>query len=218
MRGSFSFGFSKKQRRQPEIVALGADGEALSCRSPRHNPLHPQPQAADTCVNEEDLTVVLGRECSYLVVGDLGKGAFARVSKVLQLQPEADVVQAYTSYRKHRKPGSHQCYAMKTMKKAVLKKKRDFRRQGPAGELVMVDGLDNVEQEIAVMKKMAHANVTKIIEFIDEDEVSPLAGAAVRCLTAAPTSHKDQPDTVIVPHPPPASVILRPCRRTSSTS
>jgi hypothetical protein len=177
MRGGFSFGFSKKQRSQPDpIVALGADGEALTCRSPRHNPLHPQPQAADTCVNEEDLTVVLGRECSYLVVGDLGKGAFARVSKVLQLKPEADVVQAYTSYRKHRKPGSHQCYAMKTMKKAVLKKKRDFRRQGAAGELVMVDGLDNVEQEIAVMKKMAHANVTKIIEFIDEDEVSPLAG------------------------------------------
>ena len=59
--------------------------------------------------------------------------------------------------------------AMKVMSKSTLKKRRIIGRDNAAS----VDW-ENVRREIAIMKKLHHPNVVKLVEVIDDDDSDKL--------------------------------------------
>eukprot|EP00287_Rhodomonas_sp_CCMP768_P019270 CAMPEP_0202818798 /NCGR_PEP_ID=MMETSP1389-20130828/8611_1 /ASSEMBLY_ACC=CAM_ASM_000865 /TAXON_ID=302021 /ORGANISM="Rhodomonas sp., Strain CCMP768" /LENGTH=386 /DNA_ID=CAMNT_0049491223 /DNA_START=104 /DNA_END=1264 /DNA_ORIENTATION=+ len=82
---------------------------------------------------------------SFEVIKALGKGAFGKVKLCKDTH-------------------DGQLYAIKIMDKTVLKKKR----QG------MSNMLESVKKEIAIMKKLSHANVVRLFEVIDDPSQSKL--------------------------------------------
>ena len=89
--------------------------------------------------NEEGELVSVNQ---YKVDGELGAGAFAQVYKVLN------------------EDEGGKAYAMKTMSKRRLKRKRVGRR-GSA--------LDNVQREIAIWKKLHHPRIVPLVEIINDE-------------------------------------------------
>jgi [calcium/calmodulin-dependent protein kinase] kinase len=83
----------------------------------------------------------------YTIVRKLGEGSFAKVK-----------LAEYAG----------QPYAIKIFKKSVLLKKRDFITD-EEGNMVMHNALQDVQKEVAVMKKLTHCNVVKLHEVIDDD-------------------------------------------------
>jgi len=77
----------------------------------------------------------------YVIVNDLGTGAYGKVK--LSINTE-----------------NNQFYALKIMKKSVLKKRRVGMKKGAAFE--------NVMQEINIMKKLTNKYVVKLFEIIDD--------------------------------------------------
>ncbi|RLU24302.1 hypothetical protein DMN91_002390 [Ooceraea biroi] len=86
----------------------------------------------------------------YEVQGEIGKGSFGVVKKV------------YNKY-------NHTLYAMK-----ILNKKKLMKKAGIFGRVVpgktSVDPLANVHREIAILKKLDHPNVVKLIEVLDHPD------------------------------------------------
>lgn len=52
--------------------------------------------------------------------------------------------------------------ALKILKKSFLKRKREFKKV--AGKMVFCNALDKVQREVAIMKKLSHANLVKLFE------------------------------------------------------
>lgn len=79
-------------------------------------------------------------------MSDLGKGSFGKVKKVIDKQ-------------------TNKAFALKILNKARLKKKK-------IGKSVSAFSL--IEKEIAVMKKLAHPNICKLFEVIDDPAANKL--------------------------------------------
>lgn len=54
--------------------------------------------------------------------------------------------------------------------KSMLRKKREYFRRKEGGGMTYKDQLQNVHMEIAIMKKLQHANLVRLHEVIDDDE------------------------------------------------
>ncbi|KAJ6228278.1 snf1-activating kinase 1 [Anaeramoeba flamelloides] len=74
----------------------------------------------------------------YQITGSLGKGSYGKVKKAKR---------------------GNEYYAIKIMNKRLLKKKKKGRRK---------TAFDNVKREIAIMKKLNHANIVKLYEVIND--------------------------------------------------
>ncbi|KAJ6242135.1 snf1-activating kinase 1 [Anaeramoeba flamelloides] len=74
----------------------------------------------------------------YQIIGSLGKGSYGKVKKAKR---------------------GNEFYAIKIMNKRLLKKKKKGRRK---------TAFDNVKREIAIMKKLNHANIVKLYEVIND--------------------------------------------------
>ncbi|TYZ64828.1 hypothetical protein PybrP1_008733 [[Pythium] brassicae (nom. inval.)] len=90
----------------------------------------------------------LGSIQNYEVLKELGRGATA----VVQL-----------GKHKH----SEQLVALKVFKTSLLKKMREVKRVGR--RMVVSTALDKVQVEIAIMKKLQHANLLNLLEVFDDD-------------------------------------------------
>jgi serine/threonine protein kinase len=62
--------------------------------------------------------------------------------------------------------GNGVLYAVKIFQKSVLRKQIDF--GGRPGEMVRETGLHKLQREIAIMKKLIHPNIVRLIEVIDD--------------------------------------------------
>lgn len=83
----------------------------------------------------------------YSIIRKLGEGSFAKV-KLAEFQDKK--------------------FAIKVFNKSQLLKRRDFITDDE-GNMVMHSALEDVQKEIAVMKKLTHCNVVKLHEVIDDD-------------------------------------------------
>ncbi|TYZ58305.1 hypothetical protein PybrP1_009338, partial [[Pythium] brassicae (nom. inval.)] len=81
----------------------------------------------------------------YTVLAMLGEGSFSKV------------------YHCQNSRGDE--YALKILKKSFLKRKREYKKV--AGKMVFCNALDKVQREVAIMKKLSHANLVKLCEIID---------------------------------------------------
>ena len=59
-------------------------------------------------------------------------------------------------------------YAIKCLSRSFLKKKRQFEKQGR--RMKVRTALDDVQREIAIMKKVRHNNLVSLVEVIDDEE------------------------------------------------
>eukprot|EP00742_Colponemidia_sp_Colp-10_P002254 GILJ01002408.1.p1 GENE.GILJ01002408.1~~GILJ01002408.1.p1 ORF type:complete len:443 (-),score=66.46 GILJ01002408.1:154-1440(-) len=89
----------------------------------------------------------------YTLVKDLGEGAFGKVKLCVHKDTQVQ-------------------YAVKIFKKSVLRRKREF-KQTEHG-MRIVDAMQDVMREIAIMKKLSHANIVGLHEVIDDDESDKL--------------------------------------------
>nr|CAB3227515.1 calcium/calmodulin-dependent protein kinase kinase 2 [Phallusia mammillata] len=85
----------------------------------------------------------------YLLKDDLGRGAYGVVKLVYN---EDD----------------NNLYAMKIFSKKKLIRQAGFARRPPRGGKKATTPLDRVYQEIALLKKLNHANVVKLVEVLDD--------------------------------------------------
>ncbi|XP_078482388.1 calcium/calmodulin-dependent protein kinase kinase 1 isoform X2 [Ciona intestinalis] len=85
----------------------------------------------------------------YLLKNDLGRGAYGMVKLVYN---EDD----------------NNLYAMKILSKRKLIKQAGFARRPPKGGKKRLTPLDRVYQEIALLKKLDHPNVVKLVEVLDD--------------------------------------------------
>lgn len=92
--------------------------------------------------------VSLGSIQNYEIVKELGRGATA----VVQLGKQKD---------------GEQLVALKVFKTSLLKKMREVKRVGR--KMVVSTALDKVQVEIAIMKKLKHANLLNLLEVFDDD-------------------------------------------------
>ncbi|CEO94958.1 unnamed protein product (mitochondrion) [Plasmodiophora brassicae] len=92
-----------------------------------------------------------GNKCvnQYVMQATLGKGSYGKVKLAIDETTGAQV-------------------AIKIVNKARLKKKRTFGRFG------VIDPLSGIRQEVAVMKKLDHVNVVKLLEVIDNPDAEKL--------------------------------------------
>ncbi|OWZ13914.1 Serine/threonine protein kinase [Phytophthora megakarya] len=97
---------------------------------------------ADVQVNEAGTTSYVN---NYKIMDMLGEGTF---SKVYLCQD-----------------GSGSEFALKIINKSILKRKREYKRVD--GKLVLSNAFQKVQQEVAIMKKLAHPNLVKLYEVID---------------------------------------------------
>jgi calcium/calmodulin-dependent protein kinase kinase 2 len=63
--------------------------------------------------------------------------------------------------------GNGVLYAVKIFQKNVLRKQVDFGAR--PGEMVKETGLHKLQREIAIMKKLIHPNIVRLIEVIDDE-------------------------------------------------
>lgn len=56
--------------------------------------------------------------------------------------------------------------AVKIMEKSLLKKMKTIRR-GPNNRMTVLTAFDNIEREIATMKRLRHPNLVRLFEVID---------------------------------------------------
>ena len=85
----------------------------------------------------------------YQIVRDLGAGSYGRV------------VLAHNSV-------NNSLAAIKMFSKGYLARQRDIKREGR--KMVVHTALQKVRIEIAIMKKLNHPNVVKLIEVIDTED------------------------------------------------
>lgn len=84
----------------------------------------------------------------YIVLGELARGSYGKVKKVLDKDSPQKKI-----------------YAMKIIKRAKLMKKRLSKDK---------TAFDNVEREVAIMKKLQHQNVVRLIEVMDDPQCEKL--------------------------------------------
>ncbi|ETV83213.1 CAMKK protein kinase, variant [Aphanomyces astaci] len=87
----------------------------------------------------------------YVVVKQLGEGAFAKVYLVERTKDEAT-----------------KQFAMKVFNKSFLKRKREFKKVD--GKMVQTNAFQKVQKEVAIMKKLCHPHLTKLYEVIDSPD------------------------------------------------
>ncbi|KAF0716647.1 Aste57867_2731 [Aphanomyces stellatus] len=90
----------------------------------------------------------------YTVLKQLGEGAFAKVYLCERTTNASDKTTKQ--------------YAMKVFNKSFLKRKREFKKVD--GKMVQTNAFQKVQKEIAIMKKLCHPNLTKLIEVIDSPD------------------------------------------------
>jgi serine/threonine protein kinase len=59
---------------------------------------------------------------------------------------------------------------VKIFRKSTLKKKKEYFRKKEGGGMGVKDQLQNVQREIALMKKLQHPFLVQLYEVIDDDE------------------------------------------------
>jgi len=91
----------------------------------------------------------------YRVIRKVGEGTFAGVYEV-EREMNGEIV----------------VFAAKVLYKSVLRKKRNIQRQGR--KTVITTALDNVEREVALMKKLEHPCIVKLHEIIDDSDADML--------------------------------------------
>lgn len=106
-----------------------------------------------------------GNKCvnQYVMQATLGKGSYGKVKLAIDETTGAQV-------------------AIKIVNKARLKKKRTFGRFG------VIDPLSGIRQEVAVMKKLDHVNVVKLLEVIDNPDAEKLYLGSMQSVHAAPSA------------------------------
>jgi len=98
----------------------------------------------------------------YLVIRELGKGAFAEVKLCRQAGGEWQ---------------QSELFAIKIFNKSLLKKQRTLARPPPgsSGPRMQVNtAFQKVQQEIAIMKKLTHPHLVRLFEVIDNPEADML--------------------------------------------
>jgi len=86
----------------------------------------------------------------YIFEKSLGKGSFAEV-KLAHLQDN-----------------NTQKFAIKIFKKSFLKQKKNLDTSRRDRRMTVTTALDNVQHEIAIMKKLIHPNIVQLFEVIDD--------------------------------------------------
>ena len=71
-------------------------------------------------------------------------------------------------------------FAVKVIYKALLRKKREIHR-GPDGKVIVRNALEDIAQEVAIMKKLKHQNIVKLREVIDDEESDKMYLIMVYC-------------------------------------
>jgi len=71
-------------------------------------------------------------------------------------------------------------YAVKVINKANLRKRREIHRN-PEGKIIVKNALEDISQEIAIMKKLKHQNIVKLREVIDDEECDKMYMIMVYC-------------------------------------
>ncbi|KAL4427503.1 hypothetical protein ABPG74_015206 [Tetrahymena malaccensis] len=89
---------------------------------------------------------------NYVFLDTLGRGSFGKVKLAVN---RGDTKQTK--------------FAIKIFKKSFLKRKREYYRDS-GGAMKYKDALDNVKKEIAIMKKLRHANVIRLYEVIENPD------------------------------------------------
>lgn len=97
--------------------------------------------------DEKEMVVVFEK---YKVIGELGSGATA---KVVLCHDVSDRLKLY---------------ALKICNSLKLKKMKSYKVS--SGKMTTFTGLDNLEEEIAIMKKLHHPNVLRLVEVLGDDE------------------------------------------------
>ncbi|KAL4468337.1 hypothetical protein ABPG72_010738 [Tetrahymena utriculariae] len=89
---------------------------------------------------------------NYVFLDTLGRGSFGKVKLAVS-----------------RGDNKQTKFAIKIFKKSFLKRKREYYRDS-GGAMKYKDALDNVKKEIAIMKKLRHANVIRLYEVIENPD------------------------------------------------
>ena len=108
-------------------------------------------------IKESDLTIKRKDENdrkilnNYIVLGLLGSGSYSRVKLVLNLEDEIN-------------------YSMKIIKELMLEKQKKNFSRDKEGNLLVKTMLDDVKNEIEILKRLNHENICKLFEIIKDKE------------------------------------------------
>lgn len=71
-------------------------------------------------------------------------------------------------------------FAMKVINKELLRKRREIHRT-PEGQRIVKNALEDIAQEVAIMKKLKHQNIVRLCEAIDGEESAKMYLIMVYC-------------------------------------
>ncbi|RHY27582.1 hypothetical protein DYB32_006682 [Aphanomyces invadans] len=154
--------FKKKDSTVAEPAALPVPAPRVVVAAP----LPPRPATSNNHADEKstaddgDLSPQppgLGFSGEYEFIKELGKGATAVVKLCRRLHPNAEN-QAEDEF--------DNLVALKEFKTSLLKKIKEFKREGR--RMVVSTALDKVQVEIAIMKKLSHPNLVSLDAVLDD--------------------------------------------------
>ena len=126
---------------------------------------------ADTVGEHENDVGEVDAVNEYLLKQLLGEGAFGAVHLCLRYGNDKAAAKAAAAANKGTAPARSAAalekFAMKILDKRKLKRKRSMIKSS-RGRPVVHTALDSVREEIAVMKKIAHPMLTRLVEVIDD--------------------------------------------------
>lgn len=99
----------------------------------------------------------------YQLLEKIGEGALGLVFACFDT---SKMVVAEQQQQQQHPLHHHQRLAVKIMSKSVLKREKDFTRVGR--KMIVHTALDDVQREIAIMKKLDHPNVIRFVEAVDD--------------------------------------------------
>ena len=96
---------------------------------------------------------------TYTLLDKLGKGSFSQVFKCLRKKEGKEEIFVQLHWLNYYQ-------AVKVFNKSFLRNERTWKRVG--GEVVCHSAFEKVELEIALMKRLNHPNLVKLIDVVDD--------------------------------------------------
>ncbi|RHY63507.1 hypothetical protein DYB30_008092 [Aphanomyces astaci] len=163
----FSGLFKKKESLSEPAAPIPAP--RVIAVTPPASSLPPRPSASNNAVanagefDDADLSPQqqgLGFSGEYEFIKELGKGATAVVKLCRRLHSQDSDNQTDDEYEN--------LVALKEFKTSLLKKIKEFKREGRRMVRIVSTALDKVQVEIAIMKKLSHPNLVSLDAVLDD--------------------------------------------------
>ncbi|RQM12875.1 hypothetical protein B5M09_006186 [Aphanomyces astaci] len=166
--GKLFSGLFKKKESLSEPAAPIPAPRVIAVATPASS-LPPRPSASNNAVanagvfDDADLSPQqqgLGFSGEYEFIKELGKGATAVVKLCRRLHSQDSDNQTDDEYEN--------LVALKEFKTSLLKKIKEFKREGRRMVHIVSTALDKVQVEIAIMKKLSHPNLVSLDAVLDD--------------------------------------------------